>query len=213
MTSNRPYLIRALYEWISDNGLTPYILVDALAPGAEVPEGYVENGRIILNIAPRAVSHLELTNDAVIFEARFGGQPMRIYVPIKAVMAIYAQENGQGMFFGDEPEDEMDHSIAGLGGQADKGEQIPMQQARDESPSEHHGKAMFSVVDGGGQAPESIKPDSKKPNRKKPDSKKPESDPDDDDPGPAGPSGKKSSSPRKGKTAKSVKRPSLRVIK
>lgn len=100
MTSSRPYLIRALYDWIVDNGLTPYIVVNARADGVSVPQQYVnKDGQIILNIAPRAVSSLELTNSEVEFSARFGGVPTSIHVPTYAVLGIYARENGQGMMF------------------------------------------------------------------------------------------------------------------
>lgn len=100
MTSTRPYLIRALHEWIVDNSLTPYLVVFARADGVEVPQQYVnKDGQIVLNIAPRAVVDLSLSNDAVSFKARFGGIPMEIYVPCGAVLGIYAQENGQGMMF------------------------------------------------------------------------------------------------------------------
>lgn len=103
MTSNRPYLLRALYEWISDNGLTPYLLVDANAEGVHVPPGVVKDGRVVLNIASRAVSQLDTTNEHVSFLARFGGVSQTVFVPMNAVLAIYAQENGQGMMFA--PED------------------------------------------------------------------------------------------------------------
>jgi len=102
MTPSRPYLIRALYEWILDNDLTPYILVDAGVEGVEVPQQFVDDGKIVLNVAPRAVQALDLGNEAVAFEARFSGQAQLLYIPIGAVMAIYARENGQGMMFGDD---------------------------------------------------------------------------------------------------------------
>lgn len=99
MTSNRPYLIRALYEWIGDNGLTPYLMVDAAAPGVRVPPQTVKDGRVVLNIAARAVNRLELANDSISFQARFSGVPMLVIVPVEAVLAVYAMENGQGMLF------------------------------------------------------------------------------------------------------------------
>ncbi len=102
MTSSRPYLIRAIYDWITDNGLTPYLLVDATIEGVDVPRRYVENGRIVLNIAPSATAALSLGSDAVEFSARFGGTPVHLYIPVTAVMAIYARENGQGMMFNEE---------------------------------------------------------------------------------------------------------------
>lgn len=108
MTSSRPYLIRAIHEWIVDNDCTPYILVNALHVGVVVPQQHVENNKIILNMSPRAVSDLFIGNDQIEFDARFAGVVMHVTVPQSAVMAIYARENGQGMIFdkddgGDEP--------------------------------------------------------------------------------------------------------------
>ena len=97
MTSHRPYLLRALYEWISDNDMTPHLLVDAAQPGVKVPSHTIKDGKVVLNIAARAVATLELGNDAVRFTARFGGVSHPVYVPVAAVLAIYARETGQGM--------------------------------------------------------------------------------------------------------------------
>jgi stringent starvation protein B len=91
--------MRALYEWILDNDCTPYILVDAEQTGVDVPRQYVKDGQIVLNISPAAVIELEIENDAVHFNGRFGGVPVDVYVPMHAVMGIYARENGQGMVF------------------------------------------------------------------------------------------------------------------
>lgn len=102
MTPSRPYLLRAIHEWIVDNNLTPHLLVDAIAEGAVVPQAFVQDGKIVFNLAPRAVQSLQLRNDAVEFDARFGGSPMHVYVPIPAVLAIYARENGKGMIFTEE---------------------------------------------------------------------------------------------------------------
>jgi len=102
MTSLRPYLIRALYEWIVDNGLTPYVLVDAECDHVLVPRQYVEDGRIVLNLSPGAVVGLEMDNEAVSFQARFGGTPMRVYLPVRSILAIYARETGRGMVFDEE---------------------------------------------------------------------------------------------------------------
>ena len=102
MTSTRPYLIRALYEWIEDNGMTPHILVDAESPGVEVPKQHVHDGRIVLNVNHSAVRDLRLGNEWIEFNARFGGVARSLQIPVAAVMAIYARENGQGMAFGDE---------------------------------------------------------------------------------------------------------------
>lgn len=99
MNSSRPYLVRALYEWILDNDCTPYILVNAMASGVEVPLEHVKDGQIILNISPAAVHNLLLQNDAIDFDGRFAGIPQRVFVPMEAVMGIYAKENGQGMIF------------------------------------------------------------------------------------------------------------------
>lgn len=99
MTSNRPYLIRAIHEWISDNGLTSHLAVNAFYPGAEVPQEFVENGQIVLNIAPRAVSEFQADNQEIRFSARFGGVPRTVRVPVEAVLAVFARENGQGMAF------------------------------------------------------------------------------------------------------------------
>lgn len=95
----RPYLARAIYEWICDNNLTPYLLVDATQPHTRVPEQFIQDGQIVLNIVPHAVHQLTMSNDAITFSARFGGVSRDIYVPLNAVMGIYARENGQGLFF------------------------------------------------------------------------------------------------------------------
>lgn len=99
MTSNRPYLIRALFEWLVDNELTPHLLVDAEFEQVMVPRKYVEEGRVVLNINPRAVANLQLGNDWISFNARFGGVSEEVMVPPAAVLGIYAKENGQGMLF------------------------------------------------------------------------------------------------------------------
>lgn len=104
-TSSRPYLLRAFYEWIVDNHATPYMVVNAELPGVHVPREFVENGRIVLNISPSAVIELALANDHVSFNARFGGVPQDIYIPIRAVAAIYAKENGRGMVFKEDEDD------------------------------------------------------------------------------------------------------------
>ena len=109
MTANRPYLLRAFYEWIVDNNCTPYLVVDATFTGVKVPTQFIQNGQIVLNTAPSAVGNLQLGNDAVSFNARFGGQPFALYIPVAAVLAIYARENGAGTVFTlEEEEDEAD---------------------------------------------------------------------------------------------------------
>ncbi|MEQ1963015.1 ClpXP protease specificity-enhancing factor [Xenorhabdus khoisanae] len=102
MSPRRPYLLRAHYEWLLDNEMTPHIVVDVSLYGVNVPLEYAQNGQIILNISPRAVGNLELTNDEVRFNARFGGVARQVTVPMEAVLAVYARENGAGMMF--EPE-------------------------------------------------------------------------------------------------------------
>ena len=99
MTSTRPYLIRAIYEWIIDNRCTPYLLVSANALGVRVPRQAIKDGQVLLNIAPHAIDRLELGLDEVRFNARFSGVSQSICAPTAAVLAIYAQENGQGMMF------------------------------------------------------------------------------------------------------------------
>ena len=99
-------MVRALYEWILDNNCTPYILVNAHETGVEVPQNFVKDGQIVLNISPVAVQGLLVANEGLEFHGRFGGIPMRVFVPIVAIMGIYAKENGQGMIFelgGDHP--------------------------------------------------------------------------------------------------------------
>ena len=103
MSSHRPYLLRALYEWIVDNGMTPHVLVDAAQPGVRVPAHAVKDGRIVLNIAERAVGGLRMDNDALRFNARFGGVSQSVLVPLPAVIAVYARETGQGMALPDDP--------------------------------------------------------------------------------------------------------------
>ncbi len=102
MRSNRPYLIRALYEWLVDCELTPHLLVDVRSDDVKVPTQYVRDGRIVLNIGPSAVKDLVLGNELISFNARFGGTPLDVSVPPEAVLGIYARENGRGMLFPDE---------------------------------------------------------------------------------------------------------------
>lgn len=97
MSSQRPYLLRALYEWIADNGMTPHVLVNAAMSGVRVPLHAVKEGRIVLNISERAVAKLELGNELLRFTARFAGVSQVVSVPLEAVIAIYARETGQGM--------------------------------------------------------------------------------------------------------------------
>lgn len=99
MTSSRPYLLRAVYEWIADNDLTPQIVVDAQQDQVRVPTAYVRDGKIVLNVSPTAVRGLSLGNEWVEFSARFGGSSFDVAVPVHAVLAIMARENGTGMSF------------------------------------------------------------------------------------------------------------------
>lgn len=104
MSALKPYLIRAIYEWIVDNHFTPYLLVNAETEGTIVPRAFVQEGRIVLNLRPEAIQRLVLGNDSIAFNARFSGKPMQVEVPIRAVLALYAQENGRGMIFDEEEE-------------------------------------------------------------------------------------------------------------
>ena len=99
LTPTRPYLARAIYEWICDNNLTPYVLVDATQPHTLVPLEHVKDGQIVLNLAPHAVHRFEIGQQAIHFSARFGGVSRELYIPMAAVMGIYARENNQGLFF------------------------------------------------------------------------------------------------------------------
>jgi stringent starvation protein B len=115
MLSNKPYLIRAFYEWIVDSACTPFLVVNAHFPRCNVPQDFVENGEITLNISPSAVRDLKMSNDSVEFRASFSGIVHIISAPIKAVLAIYAQENQQGMFFDYEDIEEGDVGTSGAG--------------------------------------------------------------------------------------------------
>ncbi len=106
MTPSRPYLLRGIYDWLIENDQTPYLLVDAEAEGVTVPMEHVQDGKIILNISMTATRDLELNNEGVNFNARFGGKPMIVNVPIMAALALYSKENGRGMMFPDEESSE-----------------------------------------------------------------------------------------------------------
>ena len=111
MNSSRPYLLRAIYEWINDNGLTPHVLVDAAVSGTRVPLTFVQDGRIVLNISSSAAHDMVLGNELVTFVARFSGKATEIRIPVNAILAIYARENGKGMVFQDEDIDETHASL------------------------------------------------------------------------------------------------------
>ncbi|NOX43274.1 MAG: ClpXP protease specificity-enhancing factor [Gammaproteobacteria bacterium] len=104
MTSSRPYLVRALYEWIVVNDLSPYLLVDAKIRGVQAPAEFSVNQKIVFNLSPQAVKDLNLGNESITFSARFSGKPQNIVIPISAVLAIYSKENGRGMVFSEDDE-------------------------------------------------------------------------------------------------------------
>ena len=104
MTPAQPYLIRALYEWILDNELTPHLLVEP-RDDVQVPPQAIRDGKIVLNVSPQAVRDLKLDNEVISFEARFTGDPFSVFVPMDAVRGIYARENGRGMLFPEDTED------------------------------------------------------------------------------------------------------------
>ncbi|MCG8670192.1 MAG: ClpXP protease specificity-enhancing factor [Pseudomonadales bacterium] len=118
MTPSRPYLVRGLYEWIVDNNCTPYLLVNADYPAVTVPNEYIKDGKIILNVIPSAVRHFHVDNEFIQFSARFSGKAQEIYIPIGAVLAIYAKENGRGMFF--EADEIPPSTESGNGGDGDE---------------------------------------------------------------------------------------------
>ncbi|MFM2479285.1 ClpXP protease specificity-enhancing factor [Celerinatantimonas sp. MCCC 1A17872] len=103
MTPNRPYLLRAFFDWLLDNQLTPHLVVDATYFGVEVPQQFVQNGQIVLNISPNAVGQFNMGMADVSFSARFGGVPFQVYIPMGAILAIYARENGAGTMFEPDP--------------------------------------------------------------------------------------------------------------
>ena len=106
MTSSKPYLIRALYEWILDNDTTPYILVDTSSDQVLIPAGIANDGKVVLNLSPAAIQNLEMTNEHISFSARFNGVAEDLYCPVSSLMAIYARENGEGMMFpAEQPDD------------------------------------------------------------------------------------------------------------
>jgi stringent starvation protein B len=118
MTSSRPYLVRALFDWIVENNLSPYLLVNTRVPGVQVPTEHVVNDKIIFNISPQAVKDLQMGNDVVAFNGRFGGKPRSVSVPVRSILAIYAKENGRGMVFNDDEEDQPPPDSSGQSGQA-----------------------------------------------------------------------------------------------
>lgn len=119
MTSSRPYFLRGIFEWIVDNHLTPHVLIDARADGVIVPQEYVEDGKIVLNISPDAVHSMVINNQFLEFKARFSGVSRHISVPVAAILAIYARENGKGMVFN--PDNELGDPEGGGGGHDGQG--------------------------------------------------------------------------------------------
>jgi stringent starvation protein B len=136
MKSSRPYLVRALYEWIVDNDCTPHLLVNAEFAGVQVPTGFASDGQIVLNVSPTAVRNLHMDNEAVSFEGRFSGVPQSLYIPAAAVLAIYARENGQGMVF------DAESSMLEGGEIDDPDEQSPP----DDGPPRPSGRPSLKVV-------------------------------------------------------------------
>ena len=118
MTPSKPYLIRGLYEWLLDNQVTPYILVDSSSDRVVVPDGVATDGKVVLNLAPSAIQNLEMTNDYLSFSARFNGVAQNVYCPMESILAIYARENGEGMMFSAESEDRVPDSSSGDSGKA-----------------------------------------------------------------------------------------------
>ena len=116
MKSSRHYLLRAFYEWIVDNDFTPYVVINSELPGVDVPQKYIEDGRIVLNVSPAAVRALLLANDHIEFSARFSGVPHDIYAPMRAVTAIYAKENGRGMVFKEDEDEDHEDMTTTTGG-------------------------------------------------------------------------------------------------
>jgi len=102
MTSRRPYLIRAMHEWMTDNSQTPHLMVNTTIAGVMVPPQHIQDEKIILNVSYSATQNLTINNERIEFNARFGGQPQHVTVPIQAVIGIYARETGQGMIFAEE---------------------------------------------------------------------------------------------------------------
>ncbi|MCK8047208.1 ClpXP protease specificity-enhancing factor [Shewanella sp. 1CM18E] len=111
LTPNRPYLLRAYYDWLMDNQLTPHVVVDAYVPGTQVPQQYVKDGQIVLNITESAVGGLQITNEFIEFSARFGGVPQQVLLPMASIVAIYARENGAGTVFELEEAYQLDDDI------------------------------------------------------------------------------------------------------
>lgn len=162
MKSSRPYIARALYEWLLDNELTPHLVVDATQPGVEVPRQFVQNGQIVLNVAPTAVRDLFMENQAIGFNARFGGQPMQVMIPTPALIAIYARENGAGMVFGHEPE------LTPLEGEEEAADEASSPSKPTLAATESTGESDSASEETSTKTPESGSESKDKPSKKKP---------------------------------------------
>jgi stringent starvation protein B len=125
MKARRPYLLRAIHEWITDSLCTPHLVVDAGMEGVEVPRQYVKDGKIVLNVSWNATANLRLGNDEVSFSGRFGGVSMSVRAPIAAVLAIYARETGQGMIFADDDVEPPDPDAAARAPEPPEGRDEP----------------------------------------------------------------------------------------
>jgi len=143
VTSNKPYLLRAIHEWILDNDLTPHLLVNALVSNVEVPQKFVQNDQIILNIAPHAISSLLMDNEAVSFSARFSGVSESIYIPVQAIRAIYASENGEGLSF---PEEFIEEVLEQEKPETQPEAELEPEQDTSEAPKKSNKKAPFLKV-------------------------------------------------------------------
>ncbi|MGG4606594.1 ClpXP protease specificity-enhancing factor [Providencia sp. Me31A] len=157
MSPRRPYLLRAHYEWLLDNDMTPHLVVDVTVPAVNVPMEFARDGQIVLNVAPRAVGNFEITNEEVRFNARFGGIPRQVYVPMAAIIAVYARENGSGMMFepeaaydaqlssGIEEVEEQEESLS-LVHDAESTNENPQEPSGDEPPKPPNGRPALRVV-------------------------------------------------------------------
>ena len=139
MSSSKPYLIRAIYEWLIENDQTPYILINAMLADVEVPVEYINDGKIVLNISSAATQNLTLANQCIEFDARFGGIPTHVYVPTLAIMAIYSKENNRGMVFNEED------SWIDSGGD-DGGGEHPVAKTRREDLKRPRGRPQLKVI-------------------------------------------------------------------
>ncbi|MCE3239099.1 MAG: sspB [Gammaproteobacteria bacterium] len=143
MLSNKPYLIRAFYQWIVDSACTPYLVVNADYPGCYVPTEYIENGQITLNVSPSAVRDMNMANDLIEFKASFAGVVYMISVPVKAVLGIYASENQQGMFF--DYEDILEGEGENASNEISSG--FPLATEKGENKTQDKSKPYLRIVD------------------------------------------------------------------